>query len=214
MDGKELEDTCLARKEAQRRACDLEADRGRVKKAAQILDDKCYVASAMANQVPDDGRCIYVGGLPKHAEWQELKDHMKTAGEIEYCDVLYNDWGQPRGIGFVRYKTEAEAQQAIASLDGSSMEGKAVQVSAWTGRPPNPNSPGKMMYQMMAWYGGAQKRLKVDPEKATLVDRVKNFQKTGQDKKELWYAFCGEVKDPARHDIDKLKEFVALHSVP
>ena len=80
----------------------------------------------MANQVqvPDDGRCIYVGGLPKHAEWQELKDHMKTAGEIEYCDVLYNDWGQPRGIGFVRYKTEAEAQQAIASLDGSTMEGQ------------------------------------------------------------------------------------------
>ena len=27
----------------------------------------------------------------------------RTAGEIEYCDVLYNDWGQPRGIGFVRF---------------------------------------------------------------------------------------------------------------
>ena len=31
-------------RQAQRRACDLEADRGRVKKAAQILDDKCDVA--------------------------------------------------------------------------------------------------------------------------------------------------------------------------
>ena len=30
---KELEDTSLARKEAQKRACDLEAERGRVKKA-------------------------------------------------------------------------------------------------------------------------------------------------------------------------------------
>ncbi len=30
--------------------------------------------------VPDDGRGVYVGGLPKHAEWQELKDHMKYLG--------------------------------------------------------------------------------------------------------------------------------------
>ena len=49
---------------------------------------------------------------------------VRTAGEIEYCDVLYNDWGQSRGIGFVRYRTPQEALQAITSLDGSSMEGR------------------------------------------------------------------------------------------
>lgn len=31
-------------------------------------------------QVESDGRGVYVGGLPKHAEWQELKDHMKLPG--------------------------------------------------------------------------------------------------------------------------------------
>ena len=31
-------------------------------------------------QVESDGRGVYVGGLPKHAEWQELKDHMKRPG--------------------------------------------------------------------------------------------------------------------------------------
>ena len=46
------------------------------------------------------------------------------------------------------------------------------------------------------------------------MERVKSFQKTDQEKKETWYAFCGEVKDPARHDIEKLKEFVTLHAVP
>ena len=30
--------------------------------------------------VESDGRGVYVGGLPKHAEWQELKDHMKRPG--------------------------------------------------------------------------------------------------------------------------------------
>ena len=31
-------------------------------------------------------------------------------------------------------------------------------------------------------YGGAGKKLKLDPEKATLVERVKAFQKTDQEK--------------------------------
>ncbi|CAE7609287.1 unnamed protein product [Symbiodinium sp. CCMP2456] len=168
----------------------------------------------MANQVADDGRCVFVAGIPKHAEWQELQDYMRTAGEIEYCDVLYNDWGQSRGLGFVRFRTQAEALQAITSLDNSSMEGKTVHVSAWTGRPPNPNSHGKMMHQMLAWYGRTQKKLKLDPEKAALVDRIKSFQKSGQEKNETWYAFCGEVKDPARHDAEKLKEFIAVAAVP
>lgn len=30
----------------------------------------------------------------------------RQAGEVEYCDMLYTDWGEPRGVGFVRYKTE------------------------------------------------------------------------------------------------------------
>ena len=30
----------------------------------------------------------------------------RQAGEVEYCDMLYTDWGEPRGVGFVRYTTE------------------------------------------------------------------------------------------------------------
>ena len=32
----------------------------------------------MATPVVDDGRCVFVGGVPKQAEWQELQDHMRT----------------------------------------------------------------------------------------------------------------------------------------
>ena len=34
----------------------------------------------MANQVADDGRCVFVAGIPKYAEWQELQDYMRTGG--------------------------------------------------------------------------------------------------------------------------------------
>eukprot|EP00913_Durusdinium_trenchii_P027366 g25673.t1 len=155
------------------------------------------MAAAPGFAVADDGRGVYVGGLPKHAEWQELKDHMKTAGEIEFCDVLYNDWGEPKGVGYVRYKTEAEAQSAILALNETTMEGRSLKVAPWTGRPPNTNSPGKMM-----------RPKSLDPEKAKLVERIKAYQKGSNEQKETWYSFCGEVKDPARHDTTKLQERV------
>merc|ERR1712050_393844 len=50
-----------------------------------------------------------------------------------------------------------------------------------------------------------------DPEKAALVDRVKSFQKQSPEQKEVWYAFCGPMKDPARHDVSALEEFCNMN---
>merc|ERR1712151_1176954 len=51
-------------------------------------------------------------------------------------------------------------------------------------------------------------------EKQALVDRIKNFQRQGTQNKEAWYAFCGEMKDPSRHDVQFLKDFVFTAGVP
>lgn len=54
--------------------------------------------------------------------------------------------------------------------------------------------------------------------KATLVAQVKQFQRSGQDPKELWCAYAdtylGGVRDPARHDAATLHEFCVNHRVP
>jgi len=88
---------------------------------------------------PDEGRMISVGGLPTTAEWQELKDHMKQVGKVEFVQVL-TDKGQGN-TGFVRYSNVLEAQAAIAQLDGSMMAGMgpgaALQVDLWTGPKPS-----------------------------------------------------------------------------
>lgn len=58
---------------------------------------------ASAAVVDPDGRGVYVGGLPKHAEWQELKDHFKqlvAAGER--CHIT--SMGEPRIAGFMLVK--------------------------------------------------------------------------------------------------------------
>merc|ERR1719343_777975 len=57
-----------------------------------------------------------------------------------------------------------------------------------------------------------------DPLKDSLVQRVKNFQRIGNDQKELWamYAdtYLGGARDPARHETATLHEFCVNHHVP
>merc|ERR1711879_746729 len=63
-------------------------------------------------KVYDNERKVNVTNVPQGASWQELKVHMQSAGTVEFCNVKF-------GSGEVRYKTEAEAQNAVATLDGS-----------------------------------------------------------------------------------------------
>lgn len=56
--------------------------------------------------------------------------------------------------------------------------------------------------------------INTDPHTTQLVAKVKQFQKLGQQQKEAWWAFCGEVKDPARHTAAELQEFVTQHIDP
>lgn len=113
-----------------------------------------YTRSEESAGQPDEGRMVYVGRVPRGVEWQELKDHMKQAGEVEFAQVLTDDWGQARGVGFIRYKTEQEAQLAITTLNGTTMAGQegeqALEVDIWTGQKPR-TSKGKG--GAMSWKG-------------------------------------------------------------
>eukprot|EP00931_Biecheleriopsis_adriatica_P005670 TRINITY_DN107161_c0_g1_i1.p1 TRINITY_DN107161_c0_g1~~TRINITY_DN107161_c0_g1_i1.p1 ORF type:complete len:171 (+),score=39.92 TRINITY_DN107161_c0_g1_i1:65-577(+) len=160
-------------------------------------------------------RSVYAGGFDRYLAWQDLKDHMKGAGEVEFTEMLYSEWGEPRGAAFVRYKTEAEAKQAIAMLNGSTLGDKQIKVGEWTGAKPNPNSTGKQLFEMWSWMGhNKRRRVETDPVKAELINRVKTYQKASQAQKDIWYSFCGEIKDPARHDVAKLQMFCTTYSVP
>merc|ERR1712083_21997 len=62
--------------------------------------------------------------------------------------------------------------------------------------------------------GGVPHIQGADPQKDQLVQRVKMFQKIGDEQKEAWYSFCGPNRDPGRHSVQKLTEFCNLYSVP
>ena len=54
----------------------------------------------------------------------------------------------------------------------------------------------------------------MDLHKAQMVQRIKSFQKASVEQKEIWYSFCGTVKDPARHPVAFLEDFIQKYDVP
>jgi len=54
-----------------------------------------------------------------------------------------------------------------------------------------------------------------DPEKDALVSRVKAYQRSGDEQKQTWWTYCdtmlGGKRDPAKHDVATLQEFVDTH---
>jgi hypothetical protein len=94
---------------------------------------------------------ISVSGVPFTADWQEIKDHMGQAGTVEFAEHLLGNDGRPKGVAFVRYATQGEAQNAIELLNGTFMPGKdgstcphSLWVSLWTGAKPQTNKGGMM----------------------------------------------------------------------
>merc|ERR550514_2286578 len=76
-----------------------------------------------ANVHGDPALVVHVNGLPVGTEWQELKDHMRQAGSVEFCNARGSS-------GEVRYGTAEEAQNAIAMLNGSDFGGYPISVEA------------------------------------------------------------------------------------
>ncbi|KAL9183998.1 hypothetical protein ACHAXT_002084 [Thalassiosira profunda] len=69
---------------------------------------------------------VYVGNLSWGVTWQDLKDHMRTAGEVVRADVLTGHDGRSKGCGIVEYATVEEAAGAVASLNNTDLQGRPI----------------------------------------------------------------------------------------
>lgn len=73
---------------------------------------------------------IYVGNLPYSTDDQVLKSIFEGFGEVIAARVIFDrDTGRSKGYGFVEMKNEDEGKQALASLDGSTVEGRTLRVN-------------------------------------------------------------------------------------
>jgi RNA recognition motif-containing protein len=85
---------------------------------------------------------IYVGNLPFSANEADLRVLFERHGTVDSVKLINDrETGRPRGFGFVEMPS-AEAQAAIAALNGYEMNGRALRINEAQERAPRPPGGG------------------------------------------------------------------------
>lgn len=81
------------------------------------------------------GNKIFVGNLSWEATEGELNDLFAGAGQVTSVKIIIDKFtNQPKGFAFVEMATDADAQKAIAALNGTMLKDRALTVNE--ARPP------------------------------------------------------------------------------
>lgn len=73
---------------------------------------------------------IYVGNLPFSTGEEDLRELFSQHGDVTNASVVSDrDTGRSRGFGFVEMADAAQANAAIAALNGYSLDGRALVVN-------------------------------------------------------------------------------------
>ena len=72
---------------------------------------------------------LYCGNLSYNTDENGLRDHFAEFGRIKETAIIRNVIGESRGFGFVVFENDADAVRAIEELDGSTLDGRALNVS-------------------------------------------------------------------------------------
>ena len=73
---------------------------------------------------------IFVGNLNFGATEAAVRSLFEAYGTVERVNIITDrDTGQPRGFGFVEMSANAEADRAIAELNGRELDGRALNVN-------------------------------------------------------------------------------------
>ena len=73
---------------------------------------------------------IYVGNLARETSEADLRQAFEAFGQVSSAAIIKDKFsGESRGFGFVEMPTAAEAQAAIAGMNGKELGGRALSVN-------------------------------------------------------------------------------------
>ena len=76
------------------------------------------------------GSKLYVGNLSYNVTSSDLEQLCAQHGTVQSAEVIQDrDTGRSKGFGFVQMASDAEAQAAIAALDGQPHDGRNLTVN-------------------------------------------------------------------------------------
>jgi RNA recognition motif-containing protein len=89
------------------------------------------------------GTKIYVGNMSFDMDNMSLDELFKPYGTVASAQVIMDrETGRSKGFGFVEMGSEAEAQAAIAALNGKEVNGRTLTVNEAKPREDRPRSGG------------------------------------------------------------------------
>ena len=76
------------------------------------------------------GKKLYVGNLSYSVDSSELEKMFSAHGTVASAQIISDrETGRSKGFGFVEMPDTTEAQAAIAGLQGSTLEGRTLNVN-------------------------------------------------------------------------------------
>ena len=76
------------------------------------------------------GKKLYVGNMSYDVDSSQLEQMFAPHGTVESAQVIADrDTGRSKGFGFVEMSSDAEAQAAIAAMNGQDVGGRALTVN-------------------------------------------------------------------------------------
>ena len=87
---------------------------------------------------------IYVGNLSRDVNEEDLRQAFEAFGQVESVNIITDKFtGESRGFGFVEMPGKAEAQSAIAGLNGKDLKGRTLNVNEARPRPEGRRGGGR-----------------------------------------------------------------------
>ena len=89
------------------------------------------------------GKRLYVGNLAYSTMDQQLQDAFGEFGDLVSATVVIDRaTGQSRGFGFVEYQQSQDADRAMESLNGTTLDGRSITVNEARERGPGGGGGG------------------------------------------------------------------------
>ena len=100
---------------------------------------------------------LYVGNLSYDTSEASLRTLFAPHGDVVSVNLITDrDSGRPKGFGFVEMGTPEEAQKAVAALDGTQLDGRALKVNE--AKPQEPRAAAFGWLRGGGGYGGGGNR--------------------------------------------------------
>lgn len=69
---------------------------------------------------------VYVGNLDWSVSWQDLKDHMRTVGNVKHVDIMERADGKSKGCAIVVFDNADSGNRAIQELTDTDLNGRNI----------------------------------------------------------------------------------------